>query len=86
MNLSFENDRQYLPAFPVVELLVTGSDPGRFRLVKGFIDSGSDATQLPLSLLSSVGARQIDRQWIQDLGGVRCSLSGRFVCSSVTDG
>lgn len=71
MNLSFDYDRHYIPAFPVVEMLVTGSDPGRVRLVKGLIDSGSDATQLPLSLLRSVGAREIDRRWIQDLGGVR---------------
>jgi predicted aspartyl protease len=71
MNLSFEYDRQYIPAFPVMEMLVIGSDPGRFRLVTGLIDSGSDATQLPLSLLQSIGARQTDRRWIQDLGGVR---------------
>jgi hypothetical protein len=35
------------------------------------IDSGSDATQFPISLLRSVGARQIDKRWVQDLGGVR---------------
>lgn len=71
MNLSFEYDRKFFPAFPVVEILVLGIDPGRNRLIRGLIDSGSDATQFPISLLRSVGARQIDKRWVQDLGGVR---------------
>lgn len=75
MNLSFDYDRQYSPAFPVLEMRVTGSDPKLGREIIGLIDSGSDATQLPLDILRSVGARRIDRRWVRDLSGVRYGVA-----------
>jgi predicted aspartyl protease len=75
MRLSFDYDGRYNPAFPVMDIQVMGSDPARVVSVTGLVDSGSDATQLPLSVLRSVGARPTDRRWVQDLGGVRYSLS-----------
>lgn len=75
MNLSFEYDSLYDPAFPVLEMQAIGTDPARGLPITGLIDSGSDATQLPLSILRSIGARQIDRRWVQDLAGIRYSVS-----------
>lgn len=75
MNVSFEYSRQYMPAFPVLEMRVVGQDPARGQTVTGLIDSGSDATQLPLAILRSIGARQTDRRWVRDLAGVRYGVS-----------
>lgn len=74
MKLSFEYDRCHLPAFPVLELQVSGSEPERKRLLTGLIDSGADATQLPVSVLRSIGARPVDRRWVRDLAGVRYAV------------
>ena len=48
MQLSFEYDRRHTPAFPVLDLQVSGADLDHKRVVTGLIDTGSDATQLPL--------------------------------------
>lgn len=71
MKLSFEYNRHYFPAFPILELRVAGNDSGSEREITGLIDTGSDATQIPLSILRSIGAREIDRRWVQDLAGIR---------------
>ena len=75
MRLSFEYDRRYSPAFPVVELQASGVDPTQSRTLTGLIDSGSDATQLPLSILRSIGARPVDRRWVRDLAGIRYAVA-----------
>lgn len=75
MKVSFEYDRRYSPAFPVLELQVSGVDPSRGRSLTGLIDSGSDATQLPLSILRAIGARPVDRRWGRDLAGIRYAVA-----------
>ena len=69
MHLSFEYDSTYLPAFPVMELTLSGAR-GQ-QVITGLIDSGSDVTQIPASVLRTIGAREIDERWIRDLSGVR---------------
>lgn len=74
MKLSFEYARNYFPAFPVVEIRIIGTDLDSGREVTGLIDSGSDATQIPLSILRAIGAREVDKRWVQDLAGIRYSV------------
>lgn len=74
MKLSFDYDRHYFPAFPVLEIRITGTYPNSGRAVICLIDSGSDATQIPLSILRAIGAREVDRRWVQDLGGIRYNV------------
>ena len=71
MILSFDYDRNYFPAFPVVEMHVVATTGGQKQTVIGLIDSGSDATQIPQQILLAIGARQIDRRWVRDLYGIR---------------
>jgi hypothetical protein len=71
MRLSYEYDRSYWPAFPVLELTITGAEIELQRTVQGLIDSGSDATQIPASMLRSIGARETDQRWVRDLSGIR---------------
>ncbi len=74
MKLSFDYDRNYLPAFPVLEIRISASDPDSGREITALIDSGSDATQIPLSILRAIGAREVDRRWVKDLAGIRYSV------------
>ena len=63
MQLSFEYDRAYFPPFPIVEMTVVATGTGQQQLVTGLIDSGSDATQIPLHILQAIGARDVDDRW-----------------------
>ncbi len=71
MKASFAYDRTYFPAFPGLDLTITGTETGQQQTVWGLIDSGSDATQIPLRMLRAIKARKLDQRWVQDLSGVR---------------
>ncbi len=71
MQLSFEYDRHYWPPFPILEFTVIGAAQNKELAVRGLIDSGSDATQIPLAVLQSIGARKIDDRWVRDAHGLR---------------
>ena len=69
MYVSFEYDRSYFPPFPVLEITIIGGTTQ--QIVTGLIDSGSDATQVPLHILQMVGARDVDDRWVRDYYGIR---------------
>jgi hypothetical protein len=71
MHLSFEYDTNYFPAFPYLEMTIVGKRGGRERVLDGLIDSGSDATQIPVRILQEIGARKSDERWVRDLSGIR---------------
>lgn len=71
MHESFDYDRSYFPAFPIIEFIIIDPQTGRQRVVKGLIDSGSDATQIPRHILQAIGARDIDDRWVRDYYGIR---------------
>lgn len=71
MRLSFDYDRAYFPAFPVIELTIKAVATGRRQSIIGLIDSGSDATQIPQAILEVIGARRMDARWVRDLSGIR---------------
>ncbi len=71
MNISFEYDRNYFPSFPVMEMVVIATGTGQSQAVTGLIDSGSDATQIPLHILQAIDARDIDDRWVRDYYGTR---------------
>lgn len=74
MKVSFEYDTGYFPAFPVLELSVSNPGSSESRSLVGLIDTGSDATQFPLSVLKEMNARLIDRRWVRDLAGIRIAV------------
>lgn len=66
----FEYDTAYPgPALPVVELGITGR--GETRVIPALVDSGADATLIPLNILQAVDARKIDSRWARNISGVR---------------
>ncbi|HRQ37002.1 MAG TPA: hypothetical protein PLD25_03695 [Chloroflexota bacterium] len=71
MHISFEYDRSCFPSFPVMELSVIGSGSNLRQTLWGLVDSGSDATQIPLSVLRAIQARDIDDRWVQEVSGAR---------------
>ena len=59
------------PAFPVLEFAISNARSERQQTVQGLIDFGSDITQIPSSILRTIGAREIDDRWIRDASGLR---------------
>lgn len=70
MYVSFDYNTNYFPAFPYLEMTVIGKQGGRERVLNGLIDSGSDATQIPVRILREIGARKADERWLRDLSGI----------------
>lgn len=62
------------PPFPVVELVIAGTHNAP-RETLALIDSGADATLIPLSILNAVGARKIDSRWARNISGIRYRVS-----------
>ncbi len=75
MRLSFEYDRAYLPAFPVLNFTVSRVGNGRQQTLQGLIGSGSDITQIPLPVLRAIGARDVDDRWVRDASGLRVPVT-----------
>ena len=75
MQLSFEYDRAYFPAFPVLDFTISTTMDGRQQTMSGLIDSGSDITQIPLPVLQEIGARDVDDRWVRDASGLRVPVT-----------
>ncbi len=71
MHISFEYNRTYLPSFPVMELTVVDPGSNLQQTLRGLVDSASDATQIPLSVLQAFKARDIDDRWVHEVSGTR---------------
>lgn len=71
MHLSFEYDHSYFPAFPVLDFTILSGKNGRLHPLQGLIDSGSDVTQIPISILQMIKAREVDDRWVRDASGLR---------------
>ncbi len=71
MRLSFEYDHTYFPAFPVLDFTISAGKNGRSQPLQGLIDSGSDVTQIPIYILRTIKAREVDDRWVRDASGLR---------------
>lgn len=66
MSISFDYGKEYgTPAFPVMNLKIIGKSD-RVE-AKGLVDSGADATMIPLDILEQIEARQLDVGWIRTI-------------------
>lgn len=71
MSISFNYSRQFDPTMPVVEVTVRAvgaSHPA--SAVTALVDSGADATILPLSVLQQVGARYVRGRVMRGVTGI----------------
>lgn len=76
MASSFTYDVSYDPAAPVVEIGIGPSDgtPARVWLT-GLLDTGADATMIPLNQLKAAGARFVQRRGLRGVTGERQTVS-----------
>jgi predicted aspartyl protease len=78
--LSFEYDTQYLgPAFPVLEVGITNHQGKGYTAVTGYIDTGSDASAIPQSILEQIAARRLSRRWARAIEGTRYAVDTYLV-------
>ena len=62
--------QSYNPAAPIVEIIITHPTKiGNQDRVMALIDSGADATMLPINILNKVGARFIETRQLRGRAG-----------------
>lgn len=72
MNLQFNYDTNQSPPQPTVKVVVASSQSGRAtRSLVAIVDTGADATLIPLKELKSLAALVGDSRWIRNLWGER---------------
>jgi len=72
MVYTYDYDVQYRPALPIVEISIWADHVGeesQLTLI-ALVDSGADATMLPLRYLRQLGASKGDRQIMRDASGL----------------
>jgi predicted aspartyl protease len=72
---TYNYDPAYYPAFPVIEFGLINEKTDETLWLKGLVDSGSDATAIPIGLLHAVKARDIDDRWARGTGNIRYSVT-----------
>lgn len=74
MSISFKYDLTYDgPAFPVIEVVISSESDQQSSNVTALIDTGADATIIPLHILESIKARRINTQFVRTVEGTRYS-------------
>lgn len=63
MLYTYDYDLSYLPAMPIVSLTIGKADSAATLALSGLVDSGADATMIPLRHLHEVGA--IKRRYVR---------------------
>ena len=66
MSVTFPYNRGYEPSMPVAEITVRGERPIELTAL---IDTGADASILPLPILRSIGARFLEIHQVRDAMG-----------------
>ncbi len=73
--ITFDYDSTYDPAAPFVDIEVDGYDDslGK-RTLWAMVDSGADATMIPLPILESIGATYKESMWMRGTAGGRIEV------------
>jgi hypothetical protein len=73
--ITFEYNSAYSPTAPFVDIEVDGYNEalGK-RTLSAMVDSGADATMLPLSILEAIGAFYKDSMWMRGSTGGRIEV------------
>lgn len=87
MNIySLEYDTNYIPSAPVAEIRVSKSYRSSVEVdLVALIDSGADATLLPINALQRVRAIQTGSRFMQGVTGTRISVDTYDVTISIGD-
>lgn len=65
MVFTYDYDSRYIPSMPIVEINIGQSGETPDLNLQALVDSGADATIVPLALLRRIGARRGDRVWMR---------------------
>ncbi|MCB0034195.1 MAG: retroviral-like aspartic protease family protein [Anaerolineales bacterium] len=80
MTISFEYDSGYPgPAFPVMEISLSNHKGEHLTAVTAYIDTGSDASTIPLAILGQIAARHLDHRWARAIEGTRYAVNTYLV-------
>ena len=79
---------EYNPAMPIVEIEVGRATAETTLQLQALVDSGADATMIPIKTLQEIGARRSRKMWMRGTAGGRrlidlyhISLRFRAICS-----
>jgi hypothetical protein len=68
---TYDYSTRYQPYAPVVDILISSPDsPDRQLMLSALVDSGADATMLPIAALQAIGALYVQPARIQGVTGV----------------
>lgn len=72
---TFNYDPSFMPPAPILEIEVDGYKSASLkRLVRVMVDSGADATMLPLSVLEAIGVDFKESLWMRGVAGGRVKV------------
>ena len=84
MTLRYPYDTSYDgPAFPVIDLSLSGRRQGTIVDLTGLLDSGADATMIPRQVLEAIDARRTDVAWARTVAGNRYRVNLHLVTMTV---
>lgn len=64
MLYTFEYDSSYLPSMPVAEIQIGKSNTAPHLALHAIVDSGADATIIPVRWLKQIRARKSEQAWM----------------------
>ena len=68
---SYDYDFTYIPSAPVVEIRVTNGQSAPSVALLALIDTGADATMIPISILERLNLEPIDSRFLRTVTGMR---------------
>ncbi len=71
MLYTYEYDLSYIPAMPIVTIGIGKPDSAVSLLLSALVDSGADATMIPIHYLQEIGAIKRQRVFIRSVSGRR---------------
>lgn len=67
-------DTSYDPSIPVVEIAISVTRGTTTATLLALVDSGADATVIPIRFLDQIGATPVRRAWLRSATGERHSI------------
>lgn len=74
MIYSYTYSSDYDPAMPVIDLEIGLTSKSTKITVSALVDSGADATMVPIHLITQLGATSQEKRWLSGIAGGRYSV------------
>lgn len=80
LSYHYEYDNSYTPSMPVVDVVISRFEDETGIEIEAIIDTGSDASMIPLNVLRRLKVRKAGQQRINDLSGISRFVNTYPVC------